>query len=194
MIALISQLANPRLWIALAIAAALSWSHWQAYSLGGSEARADLAQYQADTWQAIAQLNTDAATTLANERAKTRKVEQALQAQTDKQNTQDAHHAKTIADLSARWRAAAGPAGRLRDPYATSQAAGCGAGSGSPTSATASAAGDRAADAADAGGLLSAELSGLLQRLQREADAINLAYASCRERAIADRDGMSRSP
>jgi len=194
MIALLSQLANPRLWVCLALACALAWTHWQAYGLGGAKARAELAQYQADTKLATEQLKADAATALATETAKTLQAEQALQAQTNIQNTQDANHAKTIADLSARLRAAAGSAGRLRDPYATSQTTGCWAGGGSAASTTASAAGDRAADPADAGGLLSAELSGLLQRLQREADVINVAYASCRERAIADRNGISRSP
>jgi len=34
MIALLAQLANPRLWASLAIAAVLAWTHWQAYDMG----------------------------------------------------------------------------------------------------------------------------------------------------------------
>lgn len=130
-------------------------------------------------------LKVQAASDLAAETAKTRTAEQALQAITNTQNLKDASHEKTVADLSARLQRAAGPAGRLRDPNAT--AGGCGAGGGGAQGATTSAAGDRTADGAETGGLLSEQLTGLLQRTQREADAINDAYASCRATAIADR-------
>lgn len=133
---------------------------------------------------AIKDLKEKAAETLAAETLKTRNAEQALQAFTDAQNLKDADHEKTVADLHDQLRRAAGPAGRLRDPHATS---GCGAGSGGATDQAASSSGDRPADGAEAGGLLSAELTGLLERLTREADDINAAYASCRAQAEADR-------
>ena len=171
----------------LAILAAMFYGEQTIESRGYDRAKAeDVA--------AITQLKSDAAATLAAETARALQAQQALQAQTDTQNTKDADHAKTIADLSLRLRALAGPAGRLRDPHAQSPAAGCGPGGGSAASATASAASDRAADPAQTGGLLSEELSRLLQRLQLEADAINIAYASCRARAIADREATARPP
>ncbi|MDP3652409.1 MAG: hypothetical protein Q8R67_12075 [Rhodoferax sp.] len=118
-----------------------------------------------------------AADTLASEITKTRKAEQALQDITNTQNLKDANHAKTVADLSDRLRRIAGPAGRLRDPHA---GAGCGGGSSGAPGADPGAPGDRPADPAETGGLLSAELSGLLRERLREADDINAAYASCR--------------
>ena len=138
---------------------------------------------KAEDTAAINKQKAEAATTLASETAKTRSAEQALQSITNSQNLKDADHEKTVADLSDRLRRAAGPAGRLRDP----NAAGCGGGGGSTPGEAPRSPGDRPADPAEADRLLSAELSGLLQRLTREADDINLAYASCRADAIAVR-------
>lgn len=140
-------------------------------------------------------LKTEAAATLVSETAKTRTAEQALQDMKNTQELHDADHQKTVADLSDRLRRLAGPAGRLRDPHA----AGCGGSSGSAPGAAAPATGDRADDAAQTGGLLSESLSGLLSRLQREADTINIAYASCRadtyavrESVLPDKQGFER--
>ena len=128
-------------------------------------------------------LKAHAAAALASETEKTRSIEQALQKQTDDQNLKDATHEKTVADLSDRLRRSAGQPGRLRDPHA----AGCGgSGSGTPGE-PASAPSAGAADPAQAGGLLSAQLTGLLQQLALEADTINAAYASCRADGIAVR-------
>jgi hypothetical protein len=132
---------------------------------------------------AINQQKAEAAALLANWTAKVHQVEQGFQELTNAQNIKDFDHEKTVADLSDRLRRIAGPAGRLRDPHA----AGCGAGGSSTPSAAASAPGDRPADQPEAGGLLSADLSGLLQRITREADDINAAYASCRADAYAVR-------
>lgn len=132
---------------------------------------------------AIQQQKAEAAATLASETAKVRAAEQSLQKLTNAQNIKDYDHEKTVADLSDRLRRIAGPAGRLRDPHA----AGCGAGGGSAQGDIAGPACDRPADPAEAGGLLSADLTGLLQRLQLEADTINDAYSSCRAQAIAVR-------
>lgn len=120
---------------------------------------------------------------LAEETAKVDAAEQAMQEITTAQNVKDYDHEKTVADLSDRLRRAAGPSGRLRDPHA----AVCGGGGGSTQGDIAGPAGDRPGDAAQADGLLSADLTGLLQRLQLEADTINDAYSSCRAQAIAVR-------
>ncbi len=124
-----------------------------------------------------------AADRLALEIQKTRKAEQALQTFKNDQELKDAAHQKTVASLSDRLRALADPSGRLRDP----NAARCGPGSGRPQDDPPAAPGDRPGDATEGGGLLSAQLSGLLQRLTREADDINVAYASCRADAYAVR-------
>lgn len=128
-------------------------------------------------------LKVVAAATLASETAKTRSAEQALQDLKNTQELHDATHQKTVADLSSRLRSLAGSAGRLRDQHAT----GCGAGSSNAPAAAATATGDRADDAAQAGGLLSVPLTELLGRIVREADTINIAYASCRADAYAVR-------
>lgn len=128
-------------------------------------------------------LKAQAAATLASETAKARTAEQALQALKSTQELHDADHQKTVADLSDRLRRLADPAGRLRDPHA----AGCGGSSSSAPGAAASAAGDRADDKPEAGGLLSVPLTELLGRIVREADTINIAYASCRSDAYAVR-------
>jgi hypothetical protein len=131
----------------------------------------------------IEQNKRQAADLLAAETQRARAAENALQALKNAQDLKDHDHEKTVADLSDRLRALADPAGRLRDPHA----AGCGpSGSGTPSEA-APAPGGRPADPAEAGGLLSADLSGLLQQLTREADDINVAYASCRAEAYAVR-------
>lgn len=94
------------------------------------------------------------------------------------QEKKDAENARVVSAQAERLRAlAAAHDGRLRDPY---QDPGCGRGGGGAQGAVAAGAGAGAADVPEAGGLLSAQLSGLLLRLQLEADAVNDAYASCR--------------
>jgi hypothetical protein len=126
-----------------------------------------------------------AADSLAQEIEKTRRAEQALHDAKNNQELKDATYQKTVSDLSDRLRRVAGPAGRLRDPHA---AVGCGPSGGCPTGSAAPAAGGGAADSAQAGGLLSAQLDRLLQQLTREADDINIAYASCRADAYTVRE------
>lgn len=138
---------------------------------------------EADYTAAIERLHADAAAQLAEEVNKTRAVEQALNEAKNNQELKDATHTQTIASLSDRLRRAAGPAGRLRDP----NAAQCGRGGGGPEGGPAAAANAGPTNAPEAGGLLSAELAGLLQQLTREADAINVAYASCRADAYTVR-------
>ncbi len=133
---------------------------------------------------ALAKQKAEAATMLAGETAKTRATEQALQAFKNTQELNDANHQKIVADLSDRLRRAAGPAMRLRDPNATP---GCWAGGGSAPSQTTSPTDTGPADGTQTAGLLSAELTGLLSKLTREADDINDAYASCKADSIAVR-------
>lgn len=131
---------------------------------------------KAEATAALKEQQRQAERELASETAKTRAAEQALRDFKTNQDIQDAKAQTTVADLSRRLRQRAGKSGRLRDPNAH----GCGRGSGSPSGETATATGSGAADPAEAGGLLSAELTGLLQRLTTEADEINIVYASCR--------------
>lgn len=130
----------------------------------------------AEATAALQKQKREAERVLAIETAKTLAAEQALRDFKTNQDIQDAKSKSTVADLSSRLRQLAGKSGRLRDPNAH----GCGRGSGSPSGETATATGSGAADPAEAGGLLSAELTGLLQRLTTEADDINVAYISCR--------------
>jgi hypothetical protein len=171
-----------RLALALALLAGLFFSEQYIEGLGYSRA-------QAEATAAINQQKETAATLLATETDKARAAESALQAAKNNQEVQDAAHQKTVAGLSARLRKLAGPAGRLRDP----NAAGCGCGGGGATGPTTPAPGDRADDSAQSAGLLSAELTELLQRLAREADDINAAYSSCRGDAFAVRQYLPRS-
>lgn len=141
---------------------------------------------EADYMAAIERLHAEAAATLADQVNKTRSAEQALIDAKNKQDLKDATHSQTLADLSVRLRRAAdraGTAGGLRDP----NAAQCGRGGGAPPPGPATAASPGAADPAEAGGLLSEQLAGLLQQLTREADDINAAYASCRADAYTVR-------
>lgn len=137
----------------------------------------------AEAKAATEKIKREAAATLASEIQKTLQTEQALQAFKNTQELNDANHQKTVADLSRRLRDLAGPSGRLRDPHA----ARCGAGGSGPPGAIAPAPGDRAADPAEAGGLLSVPLSDLLSETLQESDDINNAYISCRADAYTVR-------
>ena len=161
--------------IAALVAAVLGYGHRQ-YTQGVTTTTA---RYEA----ALAQQKAQAAALLASETAKTRDTEQALQSLKNQQELSDAKNQKIVASLSGRLRGIAGPAWRLRDPNAPR----CWSGGGSTPGAAASAAGDRAADDPEAGGLLSVQLTELLGRVLREADDINVAYASCRADASAVR-------
>jgi hypothetical protein len=158
----------------------LLWGAWQYIDARGyNRARAE---YTA----AITAQKAEASALLARETAKVRTAEQTLQTITDTQNIKDFENAKTLTTLSDRLRAAAGPAGRLRDPHAVR----CGGSSAATPSAPAAAPGDSAANPAQADGLLSADLSRLLRDLTASADQINAAYASCRADAFAVRQAV----
>jgi len=166
------------LW-ALAVAALLAG----AYALARHVEQRGYDRAAAEYTAAIQKLQAEAATTLATETAKTLSAEQALATAKNNQELKDATHTKTIAAFADRLRSATGPAGRLRDP----NAAQCGGGGDRPPGDPATAAAAGATYRAEAGGLLSEQLSELLQRLAREADDINAAYASCRADAYTVR-------
>lgn len=117
-----------------------------------------------------------AADRLALEIQKTRRAEEALQTAKNTQELKDANHQKTVESLSDRLRALAHSSGRLRDPHAT----GCGAGGGGSQGQPPAAPGDRPSDPAEAGGLLSKQLTEFLLGQAADADQLNNAYLACR--------------
>jgi hypothetical protein len=128
------------------------------------------------------------ATRLANETAKVLKITQELIAVRAAQEKTDADAKNTVdtlrADLLRLGRA--GGAGGLRDPFATP----CRSRPADRPGATAVAGGE---NPAEAGGLLSAQLEGLLLKLASEADDINVAYASCRADSLTLREKLKVS-
>jgi len=161
-------------WIyAIAVAALLIFVGLQTVRLAGEE------KDHANTRTVYAEERTLAAQALTVATGNVLKLERQLGAAKDQQEKTDAANRKkseaqgrVIADLRAR------NDGRLRDPNATS----C-TGTG-PAVATGSSSGAGAADATQSGGLLSEPISRLFERLTREADEINDAYASCRADAL----------
>lgn len=135
--------------------------------------------YRAKTTAEQAQASAKAAQALATQTGLVLTLERKLATNLAEQEKKDAANQSTVAGLSAQLRTArAVSGGRLRDPNATA----C-AGSG-PAVATESGASGSAGDPAQTGGLFSAGATELLERLTREADDINVAYASCREDAL----------
>lgn len=125
---------------------------------------------------------------LAAETEKVRQLQAALKIAADTLEKAYAQHKATVADAAAAL-AAARKSGRLRDPNADR----CGGGGGSTPGPAQPPAGGGEGDKAEAGGLLSVQLSDLLSRVLREADDINVAYAACRADALSAR-GMAVEP
>lgn len=125
---------------------------------------------------AIDRQKLDAGAMLAQERKNTRTAERAMQAFKNQQEIRDGENKTIVSALEARLRSAAGPAGRLRDP----NAARCGVGGGGTPGADPARASGGAADVAEAGGLLSKQLTEFLLSQAADADQVNLAYTSCR--------------
>ena len=163
--------------VVVALLAALFFGEQYIEGRGYDRARAE------DT-AAINKQKAEVATTLATETAKALQAERALSHLKNLQELQDADHQKTVSGLSARLRDFAGPAGRLRDP----NAAGCGGGGSGTPGEAAPAPGGRTADPAEAGGLLSKQLTEFLLSQAADADQINLAYTSCRLDALTLRE------
>ena len=154
-------------------AAVLGYGHRQ-YAKG-----VQIATLEANT--KIDRLKLDAGALLAAQVAKTHAAEQSLQDFINRQEKQDALYKKTVSDLSDRLRLAAGSTGRLRDPNA---APGCRLGSGSAPGKSSTASRSGTDDGAETGGLFSAGATELFERITREADEVNAAYASCRPYAL----------
>jgi hypothetical protein len=163
---------NPGRWLLYAAfigALLLGYNAWADHQQDIGEARANT------RWQqATDEMKAKARDKLAAETAKAGKATDELRKFKDAQELKDAQASKTVADL--RQRLAAVPGGRLRDPNAP----GCGGGGSGPQAKDTPGAQHSDPDGTQTGGLLSAELTGLLQRLQSEADEINIAYAACR--------------
>lgn len=152
---------------------------WASHQQGIAEARATAACNLK-----IEAQKKEAATLLAKETAKVVATERALQDFKNRQEVKDAGNKKTVDNLSARLRSLVGRDGRLRDPHTDSGRGGGGSGprgSGSPGPD------NRPDNGTETSGILSAELTELLQRLTLEADEINAAYISCRADAEAVR-------
>ena len=156
----------------------LGYNLWSGHHQGIGETRATLRYETAIEGQKI-----EAGRVLAIETGKTRDAEKALNDFKHSQELQDAKNKNIVAGLERRLVAAAGPAGRLRDPQAPA-IVGCGRGGAGPASADPASASDRADDAAQATGLLSVPLTALLRDLTLDADQVNLAYISCRADAL----------
>jgi hypothetical protein len=148
------------------------------------------AMYEQLTVKVIHQKN-EAAALLKELTAERDALQAQINATTEAQRKKDADNAKVIADQKRRLAAlaAASPGGQLRDPNA-----GRGCGRAGPEGGAATPAGNREEHPAEAGGLLSAQLSGLLVRLTGEADDINAAYESARADALMCRAAMGASP
>ena len=164
------------------LAAVLGYGHRQ-YSKG----------YQIATTEANTKIDRqklDASAVLIKETTRANTAEHALQDFKNTQELKDVDHTKTIVGLSDQLRRAAGVAIRLRDPNAP---AGCRLGSGSSTSPSAAAASVGADDTGQASGLFSAGATELFQRLTREADEVNNAFASCKAYASKVSENLTRT-
>ncbi|MBN9411329.1 MAG: hypothetical protein J0H69_19465 [Burkholderiales bacterium] len=129
--------------------------------------------------RAIDRQKLDAAATLATETARAAAAEQTMREMRAAQEKKNVDNEKKLADAQDALRAERlRNGGRLYDPHA--EAGGCGRGGGSAEAATTGRTGEGASPPAQAGGLLSLQLSDLLDRLLREADEVNEAYAQCR--------------
>lgn len=174
---------SPARWLLLL---SLAGSLWLAYGRFVDHQQAIGEQRATDRYElALKDQKAKADHLLATETAKVRAREAELKIVYVKQEATDAQNQTTVAAYERRLRDLRNPAGQLRDPNAT--AARCGQGGAGPADAVAATAGAGTADPAQAGGLLSLQLSDLLGRLLRESDAINIAYASCRADAYAIR-------
>lgn len=136
--------------------------------------------------QAIQDQKNEAARILAAETAKVAATEKTLRAFVSAQEVQSVKDQRVAADLGRQLRAATID-GRLHDPFARSGDCSAAADSG-----TAAPPGDSAGDPAPPGGLLSAELTGLLQRLTAEADELSNAYTACRAWSVEVKEQTSR--
>lgn len=163
--------------VLLLAALAAGYLAWTIHQQGIGEARATAA-YNVK----IEAQKKEASAALEKETARVATAELALQDFKNRQEVKDVGNKKKVDTLASLLRDLAGPAGRLRDPHA-----GGGPGGSGSNGTVASGSGNRPDNGAEASGLLSPDLTGLLQRLVAEADQVNLAYISCRADAEAVR-------
>jgi hypothetical protein len=157
--------------LALALlASVLGYGEWRASSAKAGERQ---------KWQAaLDRQKVEAAGVLADETRNVLRLERTLALITSQLELEDAKRSTIRADYERRL-AAAAVDGRLRDPNAR-----CGGGGGGAQAPASTPAGGGDPGGAEAGGLLSAQLTGLLQRASRDSDEINDAYAACRGWAL----------
>lgn len=159
------------------VALALGIGVWTAIDKWEASIRADERTIVVKIYEdALTKQKKQAAALLATETAKAAAATKALQDFKITQEKEDAINEKTVSILADKLRALAGPAGRLRDPYQT----GCGVGGGNAQSQSVGGTQSGQGNGAEAGWLLSPELTQFLLTKDNEADAINLAYISCR--------------
>lgn len=121
-------------------------------------------------------LTIEAGRKLAEATARETAYKNAVQAFVNTINGRDRDHEKTVTVLSGRLRDLANSDGRLRDPNAEV----CGGGGGSAKSGPGGDSFGGATGRSETNGLLSKQLSELLQDRLREADEVNNAYDSCK--------------
>ena len=129
----------------------------------------------------------EASKILAKETAKVQATKDALQEAKNNQEVRDGKNEKTIQILNAKLRDLADANGRLRDPKNGRRVSGTFSANNNPPNP-----GDCPDNGTETSGLLSAELSRLLQKLTAEADEVNLAYISCREDSIGVRAVLNK--
>lgn len=126
---------------------------------------------------ALAKQKTQAQALLKTETDKVTAAQKALNDFKNTQEIKDVQNAKVVSDLTTKLR----DLGRLRDPGKTTR---CGPGSGPSEGGSPTSPSSGPNDTAEAGGLLSAELTEFLLTQAIAADQINSAYISCRDDSL----------
>ncbi len=177
---------NPTRWVLIllfSIALYAGYKTWESKQQEIGEHRATV-----ECNSKIDQLKLDAARLLAAETAKVVAARAELRKFKDEQELKDAKNTKTVLTQERRLRGLSTADGRLRDPNATNEGCRCSRVGGQNSDTAAS--DNRTNDGTETGGLLSKELSGLFKQLTKEADDINIAYASCRADGAAVRKSV----
>lgn len=166
-------------WWAYVMAAMLAGWLYTGYRLGVvKDERNDAEKKYSALVLDIEKQKTVAANKLSTETQKVADAQAELTTLRAAQETKDFQNAKDRDELAGKLRAAtAANGGRLRDPNAAS---GCRSSGGSTNAQGPAPANGGAADRAETDGVLSTQLTQLLQRLTREADEVNDAYIACR--------------
>lgn len=140
---------------------------------------------ESDKWQAkVGKMKLQATQELLAATNERDALQSALSNALAAQERKDDEGQKTVARLENNLRSMrALSGGRMLDPNAT----GCRSGGQDANGKDSGAAIGGGGNAAEARGLLSTELTRLLDKLTREADDINVAYASCRADAVTIR-------